>query len=524
MPRAITTIDVRNGCVAGVYGSWSELALRCLDLGTEGLIAKNDIYRLLVLKIREGRGSNNLGVTASGITVHFSETAEARFPCLSCCGNTSPLVKVADGAYICACCIGSIHYVCIKCYQFTATQHGSVRINHERQHLYYALCEGCIRNFDYHLAFCFGCRSLLPAADAKGGLCVDCARAGALVPYSTDVIDGLGLRLDTSRSKERKVGVELEVIAPLTVREQLRNEIGDFAMLKADSSLGPDGVEIVTIPLTLDEHWILWKGVFDGVLKSCMLTDRCGMHVHLARPGELNLAKMLRFINRPSNSNLVNKAAGRLQNEYCYRVAPLSLAELLSTNRGAVAHHSALNISSRTRGQTVELRIFKSTTDFNEFMGMLEFAFALNHFVNSLPISGMRADEFKAWLSRTGKSYKYLRALLGLGGWPKVLPSISSCLKRGKKIEVEFRGVKRGSKGPDDDIPRFSLSDVIRLRESAGDRSSRTSYGTLRCRSMGSNEEARIRAFNTVVGNYFSPLNWLTPDHDSCAADCDDDE
>jgi hypothetical protein len=148
----------------------------------------------------------------------------------------------------------------------------------------------------------------------------------------------------------------------------------DYVVLKRDGSLSDAGFEIVTRPDSLDIHKRKW----DGFIKTASQTltswtnGRCGMHIHATRSAltQLQLGKMLVWINHPANESVVKTTAGRsLKSWACIETGKkLTDGTKLSPNR-----YVALNV----RDETCELRIFRGTLKPESFYKNLEFYDAL---------------------------------------------------------------------------------------------------------------------------------------------------
>lgn len=151
-----------------------------------------------------------------------------------------------------------------------------------------------------------------------------------------------------------------------------------YVVCKSDGSLNSRGFEIVTRPDGLAQHKRRWEGFFAANPGSCMTSwsgGRCGMHVHVNRGAlsELQLGKMLVFINEPTNSRLVSAVAGRYRSQWCR----YSAKTLTSPKDGDDGRRVALNCENES---TVEFRIFRGTVVRRAFMKNLEFVAAVVSF------------------------------------------------------------------------------------------------------------------------------------------------
>lgn len=212
-------------------------------------------------------------------------------------------------------------------------------------------------------------------------LCRDCAD-----PPRPQLIAGYGDRSANRMPPESKdkllFGVELEVeardgdsyAAATFIRNHLKQ---DYSVLKTDGSLGPGGIEIVTRPDSVEVHRRKWEPLFAAdpaqILKS-WTTGRCGMHVHVSRRplSQLQLGKMLCFLNEPANEKFIIKVAGRRSDRWS-RIYKKKVTDIWSP----AERYVALNLCNE---RTVEFRIFRGTLNKVTFFKNIEFCQALVEF------------------------------------------------------------------------------------------------------------------------------------------------
>lgn len=338
--------------------------------------------------------------------------------CAGCGGTYDPLVKIqaarswgqAVGLYCCL--FPNLVGICRSC---------GGRSNHRRHR---NVCLACFRKLE--VGSCLHCSGMVSKEEAKGGLCYPCTLNGHLVSYSANVVTELaqteqeGQRGLESRHRARLVGVELELKSrSRDARVAIKGLIGDYALLKSDSSLGGDGFEIVSLPMSREEHYGVWQPLFEEVARSCFVDASCGLHLHLDSFSPLTLAKFARFINASDNRRLVDKVAGRGGNDFCMRssheqatkIGQRLRAYLIAAN--GHEHHASVATSARNRHRSVEVRIFASTLDFAVFMGRMEFALALADFVQNTSWKMENGPmPFQTWLSN--QPYPFLKDLLEL--------------------------------------------------------------------------------------------------------------
>ncbi len=197
--------------------------------------------------------------------------------------------------------------------------------------------------------------------------------------------------------------------------------------------------------------------------KRLMVTDTCGIHVHISKNAmtALDLGKFMAFICSAKNAAFINAIACRLENKYCHRskLAGLNSAGAdvsakvatkacqftttltglknlgLSTRRiegdHAEYHWAAVNIQN---AHTVELRIFKSSTDRNRILRNLEFCESLVKFVRCHSIQQMTVYDYVEFIlsSEKKKSKDSVGDYHNVVRWMASKNYIGHTTKRGK--------------------------------------------------------------------------------------------
>ena len=275
------------------------------------------------------------------------------------------------------------------------------------------LCEDC---FDDLVGRCDSCGrerfndDLAYDEDDDCSYCNRCSGGGSLIRSYSD-------RSANKKKPEHQgkdlYGVELEVEHKTDAEDGAKYVNGfldkGYVTLKTDGSLGHTGFEIVTRPDGIDVHKRKFKALFDdrpGRFLSSWSNGRCGMHVHVnkAALSQLQLGKMLCFLNEPTNGEMLAKIAGRRAGRWC-RAYKKKISDINHPNDRYVA----LNITSKT----AEVRIFRGTLSQAGFFKNLEFVQALVEFCS--PASrgikeAVSAADFCKWLPR--KQYPALHKFL----------------------------------------------------------------------------------------------------------------
>jgi len=175
-------------------------------------------------------------------------------------------------------------------------------------------------------------------------------------------------------------GIELEVECKSNIwydgeAKRVYQALGlDYVVLKRDGSLSDAGFEIVTRPDSLDIHKRKWADFIKTAANTLTSwsNGRCGMHIHATRSAltQLQLGKMLVWVNHANNESVVKTTAGRSLKQWACteKGKKLTDGKKLSMNR-----YVALNV----RDETVECRIFRGTLKPESFFKNLEFYDAL---------------------------------------------------------------------------------------------------------------------------------------------------
>jgi Putative amidoligase enzyme len=178
-------------------------------------------------------------------------------------------------------------------------------------------------------------------------------------------------------------------------------------ILKEDGSLD-DGVELVTIPLTLEDHASRfgWEHVLDplrSIAKSGVDTDNCGMHVHInkAALSPLQIGKMLVFLNSTVLQDQITIVAQRDSNTFCKRGSKkFTDGRSLSEYR-----HDIVNVGTAT----VEIRMFRGNLRADRVFKNLEFCHALILYCRDASLTDIeRWDQFAVWLLKRRSQYPHL--------------------------------------------------------------------------------------------------------------------
>ena len=375
-----------------------------------------------------------LSFLRTGDTVAPTEVAQQA--ACSVCGSHGTLFytesrnEQGQNNYLCA----DHHIVCDDCGTWAAMPTGN-RPRDWRLTAHGDVCDSCADNY----GTCNDCNDMLPLDD----LSEYCGDYYCLEHVPNDHIedDDNDDRSETvineyhssrhvvqrvpspwTRSHNRYIGVELEVeqihgsrndsarailnsvansdvIARITA-DKHRN----FRLLCAehDGSLD-NGYELVTAPLGLDDHHRLWTHILTSSnikgLRSHNTTT-CGLHVHISRNKltQLQIAKVVAFVNSSSNYAFMKRLARRYGTHYC-RAKSIPLcngAKNLDQDR-----YEMVNLCNPS---TIEFRIFRGTLKLESLLACVEFANALVAYADCSSGAGMdiTAARFRRFITEPG--------------------------------------------------------------------------------------------------------------------------
>jgi len=199
----------------------------------------------------------------------------------------------------------------------------------------------------------------------------------------------------------RFFGVELEVESRDGDRNDTAERIHDFVNAQSkditadghpdkllyfeeDGSLS-NGFEMVTAPMGLDDHARLWKVALSATLTRGLRshdTETCGLHVHVSRTGltDVQISKVVCFVNDPDNRQLIETVARRYDRGYC----KVGQKKLSTAHHDTGDRYQAVNLCN---ARTIEFRIFRGTLRYASVMAAIEFANAVVQFAT--PANGV---------------------------------------------------------------------------------------------------------------------------------------
>ena len=222
--------------------------------------------------------------------------------------------------------------------------------------------------------------------------------------YSDNVLNLLDAVVLPTENKAtaQTYGLEIECFslpkAPINIKELIEEKyLLGTAICKSDGSIGHNGIEIVTVPMSFefikntDYFFNFYKNV--GGFLGSFSRNSTGVHIHIGRKflTTLQQAKIVDFINNSMNFDYLIKIAGRdfvNDNSNSY-ARPLfkdhsikDVADYIKS-RSSADKYNAVNINHR---DTIEIRIFKGNVKPEVLYRYVEFTDALVNFVKNVSL------------------------------------------------------------------------------------------------------------------------------------------
>lgn len=201
------------------------------------------------------------------------------------------------------------------------------------------------------------------------------------------------------------LGIELETSDNYDRNELADNIIDEFGWdkfsCKEDCSIGDDGVEIVSQPMTPLYHLNsgVWEKVFEFVHRQHGCSHdggRCGLHIHISRDFFKSHDAVYRldrlFTRHRDNFVKFSRRSSSSLGEWCSIDADDSLAKIADVDERKQAWYSKKNRSYRARYQavndtcpnTVEIRLWRGTLNPQTFRATVEMTAGLAIICNTM--------------------------------------------------------------------------------------------------------------------------------------------
>ncbi|WP_435591869.1 hypothetical protein [Nocardia sp. bgisy118] len=310
--------------------------------------------------------------------------------CVSCRELTDPHVRTDTDEPVCLRCAAVFFDSCFNCGRYSAASR-YVSGGHRA-------CTRCAALYDS----CPDCGTLLRA----GRACEPCARRAWVWNYSykpDPIFHGDG---------PLYLGMELEIIVPDDRYSKCvavaADHLGDLGYLKQDSSIQPQGFELVTHPMSyrhaIDHFpWALLEVLGD---LGCETDQTVGLHVHASRDGFDSPAHIYRWLKLLYRNESAVTTLARRRSRYAPfdRIARAKARDTAKSHQHALGleRYQAINPYPR---KTLELRVFASSLDIQCVQAALAFTAASIDYTRALRVADVRAgawewSAFAAWVAR----------------------------------------------------------------------------------------------------------------------------
>ncbi|MFC9434770.1 hypothetical protein [Nocardia sp. NPDC057030] len=292
---------------------------------------------------------------------------------------TSPHLRTDTDESLCGRCAGVFFDLCGRCSRFSANSRyvsGGMRV-----------CARCAQNY----ASCIDCDTLV----RDGGHCDTCDRPVHVWNYS--------YKPDPRFHGEGPLylGMELEVVVPdYCYHRCVRlacDQLGTLGYLKQDSSIQPNGFEIVTHPMSYRHarEEFPWRLLGDLDELGCETDTSVGLHVHVSRDGFDSPAHVYRWMKLLYRNESAVSILARRRSHFAPfdRVARARVKDTAKGHLYALGldRYQAINPYPR---KTLELRVFASSLDVQQVQAALAFTAASVDYTRGLDVAAVRAG---AW-------------------------------------------------------------------------------------------------------------------------------
>ena len=263
---------------------------------------------------------------------------------------------------------------------------------------------------------CTECGTKSVVDTTRDGLCVDCLGTTYRVHnYSHRVEESLGFDKRNKSITEPYLGIEIEY--QVDKRKEGRLYVGDnlynHSLMKEDGSIR-NGFEIVSRPASYAQHILKYTSFLDGLPEWIHPHQSCGMHVHISRTAlsQMGAGKLVEFMNRDDNKKFIQLIAGRESTNYQRADESYDIKKPYKVNRGD-DHADRYNYINLQNKKTIELRIFASPKNTNEFKVRMQFVKAMISYCQPAALTGTLKEQtsfssFITWLENTKKEFKEL--------------------------------------------------------------------------------------------------------------------
>jgi hypothetical protein len=257
--------------------------------------------------------------------------------------------------------------------------------------------------------------------------------------YSSDVVqyaDELGMKMpvvtcaqrDNKYSSPNIYGVELEVCTDLNSSKMYESTSYPFFFLKEDSSISGEGLyrcEIVTVPMSMKAHKILWAELFQNISdkSDTSVENTNGTHIHVSRENFIDSHHKKNFIwffNHPAHAGYLLDISERETYEQMVRYSRFCMNDpsngtfIDSENTKASLFknierkvHTRESIVNTQKPKTLEVRLFKGVVSFSSLLKNIEFVDSVLEFTKERSAVQIIWPRYIQWLEKETQKNQY---------------------------------------------------------------------------------------------------------------------
>ena len=374
----------------------------------------NEMLKALEINVRHSMSINIFPITLEECVEQMQEYMSPMYPAITYCKFTDKIRLQSH--------LQSVSISGIRQYIDYNLDLGDAGLTYDdRSHTWLQeneiMIDGTCYNSDtVEITRCVECNSKCVVEETRGEKCVDCLDIDYRIQnYSHRVEETLGFDKYLKRKDEPYLGIEIEY--QVDKRKSGRLYTGDHlaghALMKDDGSIS-NGFEIVSRPASYANHLLNYKSFLEGLPEWIHPHKSCGMHVHISRTGftQLGAGKLTEFINRKDNKDFITLIAGRDRTNYQSGDTSYDIKKpwQISHDVGYAERYNYVNLTNK---KTIELRMFASPKNLNEFKVRMQFVQAMISYCQPGVLTGTLREQtsfgsFIKWLDNSKKEFKEL--------------------------------------------------------------------------------------------------------------------
>jgi len=218
---------------------------------------------------------------------------------------------------------------------------------------------------------------------------------------------GVELEVDVGGQRDAEAAVIMDIMN--------KNEDGFMVYCSRDGSLN-NGIEIITAPATLNYHKKLktkYKALFKRLIRDGYRshnTNTCGIHVHFSRAffednEDECVTKLLYLVERFWDEIVVFSRRDYSQLDHFAKKPESDSKRFLRSWNKTHDHEGRYYAVNITNENTIELRMFRGTLNFESFMAILDFTDKLARVCKEKTNEELQSMSFEDLLTPEAKAY-----------------------------------------------------------------------------------------------------------------------